>query len=300
MFGYVLPSREKLTEEEQAGFQSMYCGLCHTLREEYGFAASLILNYDLTFLAVLLSPGELPETRCRRCAAHPCKGRCAAEKTAALKKAAACSVILAYWQVRDGLADSRGWKKLKYRLAELALHRAYAMAAQDCPGFDRATREQLSCLAELERNRCETLDEPADAFALLLAGVSEELDDPMQRRIYRELLYHMGRWIYLVDAADDLKKDFASGNYNPLIGRYGLTEGVLDEETKRAFAATLDDSVRQMAAAFELWDFGCWTALLRSTFYEGLYQVGHAVLAGTFHRTKRNPTHEITQTEDEV
>ena len=115
MFGYVLPSRDRLTEEELAGFQSMYCGLCHTLREEYGFAASLILNYDLTFLAVLLSPGDMPQSRCRRCAVHPCKGRCAAEKTDALKKAAACSVILAYWQVRDGLADSRGWKKSGFR-----------------------------------------------------------------------------------------------------------------------------------------------------------------------------------------
>ncbi len=294
MFGYVLPSREKLTEEEQAAFQSVYCGLCHTLREEYGFAASMILNYDLTFLAVLLSSGEEPKSRCRRCAAHPCKGRCAAEKTAALKKAAACSVILAYWQIRDGLSDSRGWKKIKYRLAELALRRAYAMAAQDCPVFDRETRAQLSRLAELERAGCDTLDEPADAFAVLLAGVSEELDDPMQRRIYRQLLYHMGRWIYLVDAADDLKKDFESGNYNPLIRRYGLTEATLDGETKQAFAATLDTSVRQMAAAFELWDFGCWTALLRSTFYEGLYQVGSAVLAGTFHSVKRNSTEEKT------
>ena len=104
----------------------------------------------------------------------------------------------------------------------------------------------------------------------------------------------------MVDAADDLKKDFENGNYNPLIGRYDLTEGVLDEEQKAAFAATLDHSVRQMAAAFELWDFGCWTALLRSTFYEGLYQVGGAVLAGTFHREKRNVTLKRKQTEDRL
>ena len=120
MFGYVLPSRDKLTEEEQAGFQAMYCGLCHTLRERYGFAASMILNYDLTFLAVLLSEGSEPEVRCRRCAAHPCKGRCAAKRTTALEKAAACSVILAYWQIQDGIADSRGWKGLKYRVVAIS------------------------------------------------------------------------------------------------------------------------------------------------------------------------------------
>ena len=299
MFGYVLPSRERLSGEEQAAFQAMYCGLCHALREEYGFAASLILNYDLTFLAVLLSPGETPAVRCRRCAAHPCKGRCAAEKTAALRKAAACSVILAYWQLRDGAADSGGLKGLKSRLAARFLRRAYRKAAADCPAFDEATRRQLAVLGELERSRCETLDEPADAFALLLAGVAEELEDERQRRVYRQLLYHMGRWIYLVDAADDLKKDCESGNYNPLLLRYGLTEGKLTEETKAAFAATLDQSVRQMAAAFELWDFGCWTALLRSTFYEGLYRVGSAVLAGTFHKRTRG-SDQSKDTEDRV
>lgn len=287
MFGYVLPSREKLTEEERAGFQAMYCGLCHTLRERYGFAASMILNYDLTFLAVLLSEGEEPEIRCRRCVAHPCKGRCAAEKTAALEKAAACSVTLAYWQIRDGVVDSKGMKRLKYRMAELLLRGAYRKAAADCPGFDEATRAQLARLDELEKSGCETLDEPADAFALLLAGVAAELEDPVQQRVYREMLYHMGRWIYLVDAADDLEKDYKSGSYNPLIPRYGLTEGKLNETAKRDFAMTLDRSVQSMAAAFELWDFGCWTALLQSTFYEGLYQVGHAVLAGEFHKAKR-------------
>ncbi len=300
MFGYVLPARERLTEEQQAGFQSMYCGLCHTLREEYGFAASLILNYDLTFLAVLLSPGDAPASRCRRCAAHPCQGRCAAEKTAALKKAAACSVILAWWQVQDGVADSRGIKRLKYRLAALALRRAYRRAEKDCPAFDGETRAQLAALAALERSRCDTLDEPADAFARLLAGVAAELDDPVQRRVYRELLYHMGRWIYLVDAADDLHRDWESGNYNPVALRYGLSDGTFTDESKAAFSGTLDLSVRQMAAAFELWDFGCWTALLRSTFYEGLYQVGNAVLAGTFHPRKRRGQAERKQTEDRL
>ena len=287
MFGYVLPSRQKLTEEERAGFQAVYCGLCHTLRERYGFAASMILNYDLTFLAVLLSDGEEGETSCRRCVAHPCKGRCAAKKTAALEKAAGCSVILAYWQVMDGIHDSRGWKGLKYRGAEIFLRKAYRKAAADHPTFDQATRTQLARLEELEENGCTTLDEPADVFAQLLAGVSAELDDPVQPRIYREMLYHMGRGIYLVDAADDLAKDYKNGNFNPLIPRYGLTEGKLTEEAKKDFAMTLDRSVQSMAAAFELWDFGCWTALLRSTFYEGLYHVGYAVLAGEFHRAKR-------------
>ena len=82
----------------------------------------------------------------------------------------------------------------------------------------------------------------------------------------------------------DLEKDAASGNYNPVALRYGLSGGKWTEESRRAFAKTLDHSVHMIATAFELWDFGCWHTLLEDTMYSGLFQVGHAVLNGTFRR----------------
>ena len=71
MFGYVLPSRDRLDERERERFRAVYCGLCHTLRERYGFAASLLLNYDFTLLAILLSSGDEESCAVRRCAVHP-------------------------------------------------------------------------------------------------------------------------------------------------------------------------------------------------------------------------------------
>ena len=103
-----------------------------------------------------------------------------------------------------------------------------------------------------------------------------------RRRVLEQMLYHLGRWVYLVDAADDLKKDAASGNYNPVALRYGLTDGVWTEEARQSFAATLDHSIHMMATAFELWDFGVWTPVLETTLYTGLFRVGKAVLDGTF------------------
>ena len=58
-----------------------------------------------------------------------------------------------------------------------------------------------------------------------------EVDDPIRRRVLEQILYHLGRWVYLVDAADDLKKDAASGNYNPVALRYGLKDGVWTPES---------------------------------------------------------------------
>lgn len=103
----------------------------------------------------------------------------------------------------------------------------------------------------------------------------------MKRRVLAQLLYHLGRWVYLVDAADDLAKDFASGSYNPLICRYGLTGGELTEEAREGLTVSLDHSIRLMAAAYELWDFGVWSPIIRATVYEGLFLVGRAVLEGT-------------------
>ena len=193
------------------------------------------------------------------------------------------SVILAYWQLRDGVADHGFWKSLLYRLLSRLLYRAYRRAAALRPEFDRTARLQLDKLAQLETDRIPALDPAADAFAILLSAAAEEVDDPVRRRVLEQLLYHLGRWVYLIDAADDLQKDAASGNYNPVALRYGLTDGVWTEESRHAFANTLDHSIHMMTTAFELVDFGCWRHLLEATFYHGLFRVGRAVLDGTFH-----------------
>ena len=145
------------------------------------------------------------------------------------------------------------------------------------------------------------MDEASDAFAVLLGSVAGEVDDPVRRRVLEQLLYHLGRWVYLVDAADDLKKDAANGNYNPVALRFGLSNGIWTPQSRGEFALSLDHSIRMMATAFELWDFGVWTPILETTIYQGLFHVGKAVLDGTFRtgyreeeRKKRKKVEEST------
>ena len=120
MFGYVRPSDRRLSEQEREAFRAAYCGLCHALGKRYGLAGRMILNYDLTFLAMVLSDGA-GRTECRRCAIHPVKGCPCAEGDPALNTAADMSVILTYWQLRDGVADHGFWGGLKYRVASALL-----------------------------------------------------------------------------------------------------------------------------------------------------------------------------------
>ena len=223
MFGYVRPSVRDLPEEELDRFRAMYCGLCHTLSRRYGQAARFILNYDFTYLAILLSDGTAGAQGAGRCYTSPIKKRPFLEPTAAMELAADESVILAYWQLRDGVEDHAWASGLKYRTGARLLESAYKRAAALRPEFDQAVCRQLQLLSALEQAKDPSMDRAADSFAVLLSSAAEELTDPVRKRIMEQILYHLGRWIYLIDGADDLKKDAESGNYNPVALRYGLT-----------------------------------------------------------------------------
>lgn len=286
MFGYVLPASDRLTAAQQQCFEGAYCGLCHVLGRRYGMAGRMILNYDLTFLAMLLSDGRAGGCT-KRCVIHPMKGRVCACGDSAFDLAADMSVILTWWQMQDGIADHGFWRGLKYRAAALLLRRAYQKARALRPAFDESTRRHLWELSRLEQENASSIDAAADTFAQLLAAAADETPDPVKCRVLSQLLYHLGRWIYLVDAADDLKKDVKSGSYNPLPLRYRFSGDTLPDGARRELAQTLDSSIRAMAAAFALWDFGVYGPVIESTVYQGLYAVGTAVLDGTFHRKKQ-------------
>ena len=275
MFGYMRPAAQRLTEEQQQRYEGAY-----------GLAGRMILNYDLTFLAMLLSEGTAE--RCtKRCLIHPVKGRPCACGGSAFELAADMSIILTWWQIQDGIADHGFFGGLKYRAASLLLRRAYRRARALRPAFDESTRRHLEKLSELEKENCPSLDAAADTFARLLADAAHEVAQPVKRRVLEQMLYHLGRWVYLVDAADDLKNDVKTGSYNPLPLRYALPGDTLTDTARQALAQTLDGSIRAMAAAFELWDFGDYGPVIESTVYEGLYAVGTSVLEGTFRRETR-------------
>lgn len=299
MYGYVRPPLGALPEEETERFRCIYCGLCHTLGKRYGLAARFILNYDFTFLAILLSEPGYTDISKAKCLVSPFRKKSFQRANSALELAADESVILAYWQLRDGVADHDWLHGLKYRGVSGILEPAYRRAAAIRPEFDKRTRLQLERLRQLEEERCSSIDRAADAFAVLMEAAAREVDDPTRRRVLEQLLYHLGRWVYLADAADDLKKDAVSGNYNPVALRFGLEDGIWTADARREFAATLDHSIHMMATAFELWDFGVWTPLLESTLYTGLFQVGKAVLDGTFQAVRRGRIRKNHKNEEE-
>ena len=126
MFGYIRPSQNRLSAHDQELFESAYCGLCHELGRKYGFSARFVLNFDFTFLAILLSEAGEPACSSCRCIAHPCKARCVMQHAVSLETAADHSIVLAWWQLRDHIADHGLFRSIPYRLSSLFLRRAFA------------------------------------------------------------------------------------------------------------------------------------------------------------------------------
>lgn len=287
MFGYVRPLKGELKVREYERFKAVYCGLCHSLRRRCGFAARFVVNFDFTFLAMLLSEAENPCWTYRRCIASPFKKKCCHCSDPALDVAADYSVILAYWKLKDAVADEGCLKSLGSRLSLLLLRTAYRKAARNSPGFDELTRTKLSELSGLEREHCESIDIPADKFANILKGAARGAGTEEHRRILSQIFYHTGRIVYILDAVDDLSKDFETGSYNPLIRRYSLTEGKLSPEAGSAVRLTLRHSENLLSSAFELLPTGPWSDIISNIIYEGIPWVTEKVFSGEWHGARR-------------
>lgn len=277
MFGYVRPCQPELKCRDFDRYRAAYCGLCQSLRRRYGLLAPMFLSYDLTFLALLLWGEEESFRSCPgRCHVKPWAKRAMCPMGPTLELAADESVILTWWKLRDSVDDEKGWKKLTARMLSLLLRPAYRKAAGARPEFDVSVRTRLEMLARLEREKCPSIDRPADAFASLLRDAA-----PGEDRVVGEILYHVGRWIYLADARDDLEQDRQEGAYNPLLLRYGLQ---VDDESLKD---TMTHSLELAQAAFQLGSFGARTPILENILYLGLPLVQKAVFDGSWSQIKK-------------
>ncbi len=292
MYGYVRPLKSELKVREHEAFRSVYCGLCHSLRERCGVAASFVVNFDFTFMAMLLSEAEAPCVRYRRCMASPFRRKCCHCKDPALDEAAYYSVILAWYKLRDSVRDDGLWKRLRSRVCMLLLRRGYRKASARAQGFEACVRENLDRLSALEKAGSDSLDAAADCFAGILCAAAGCVKDDARKRILSQLLYHTGRIVYILDAIDDLPEDRKTGNYNPLVPRFGLKDSALTEEVSQELDRTLCLSENAQRAAFELLPASPWTSILRNIVYEGLPWVKALVLQGKW-RNIRNIRKEI-------
>lgn len=290
MYGYVKTYTPELKVREQEYYRAIYCGLCRTMGRCTGQCSRMTLSYDFTFFALvrMALTGERPAIKRRRCGLHPLRRRPMAEPDGTLALCANLSAILVYHKTRDDVRDERGMKRTAATLVRPYMASIRRRAIQQGLGeADAAVADALRALCELEDACPPTVDEPADCFGNLLGEVLAHGLEGSQATLARKIGRHTGRWVYILDAADDFAADVKAGRYNPLACLYQdptkppMTE--LPEAKRQEIRTALLGELMEIECAFDLLDTSDnpdLGGLLANILYEGMPREAHRVLFG--------------------
>lgn len=214
MFGYVRINKMDLTFREFDYYKGYYCGLCKYLKENHGEVSRLSLNYDITFLIVILTALYKLDSDItyERCIANPLKKkmRIVNEIT---EYAASMNILLSYYKLEDNLYDDNGIKdKLAYELYKGKLKKAY----EKYPQKAEYIKQQLGNLRELEKQESKSMDKVSNIFGNLMGEIFVYKKDEYEQNL-RNIGFNLGKYIYILDAYEDLEEDNKKGRYNPFI-----------------------------------------------------------------------------------
>ncbi|NLI22088.1 MAG: hypothetical protein GX418_11165 [Clostridiales bacterium] len=262
MFGYVTINPAELGERNRLRYQAFYCGLCRTLQRRYGNLGRATLSYDLTFLLILLSSLYEPQEKCTsgRCLPHPVKKRDGVENELS-GYCADMNIALAYHKCRDDWADDRNLiSRAEAGLLEKAYRQVEARYPEKCAAIERCLKD----IGTLEQEKSLEPDAPANLTARMLGEIYLYRGDYWSAPL-RVIGEGLGRFIYLMDAYDDLPADLKRRRYNPL-AKYHDQEG---------YESLVRDSLTLVIAectqAFEMLPLVQDVEILRNILYSGVW-----------------------------
>ena len=229
MLGYVTADKPELKMIEYEIYSGYYCGICKSIGRRYGQLPRMVLSYDAAFLALLmagLSPEVDDHTR-EHCLVHPIKKKTIISNEA-IEYAADVMLILAWYKLLD---DAQDEGKIYAKTATATLKGIYRKLEVARPELCMKVREHLADLTELENAKCDNLDQAAEEFAKIMEAILDEAPVPegfKEGAAMKSIGYHLGKWIYLIDAVDDIEENIESGAYNPLLYRFNYQPGEED------------------------------------------------------------------------
>ncbi|MBR6642665.1 MAG: hypothetical protein IKL28_03275 [Lachnospiraceae bacterium] len=262
MFGYVTVNKEELKIKEWNRYHAYYCGLCHSLKEVAGTKARLTVSYDMTFLTLLLDDlydCEKQEGECR-CVVHPVKkhGYC---KSPASVYAAKMNLLLCYDNLMDDWMDE---KNAASALAAATLRRARMRIAKEYPRQAKAVEQYIEKIHACEEKREPNLDVAAGFTGEMLGELFCWKEDEWQKDL-RGMGFYLGKFIYLMDAYEDMEKDKKKGNYNPFLLSRGMQKNEeLAEQCLTMMAAGAAEYFERLPLVENL-------EILRNILYAGIW-----------------------------
>lgn len=266
MFGYITIAGEALSVDRQARYRSFYCGLCHTLGRRFGTVGRMTLSNDATFLYLLLSSLYEPEEESGflRCVPHPIKPHGYVYNSLA---AYCCdmNIALAYHKCLDDWQDDGS---LIGRAEAQLLKTGYEGLCERYPEKCRLIEETLHTMGAMEKSGNATLDDMANASAKMLGAIYRYQEDLWSDSLQR-IGQGLGRFIYLMDAFEDLGKDMRKNRFNPL-------KAIHEQEDYQAFVKeSLTLLIAECTDAFETLPLVQDMDILRNILYAGCWTRYH-------------------------
>lgn len=284
MFGYVKVCKPELRVREYEEYKAVYCTLCKTLGKEYGVLSRGLLSYDATFYVLLRECALQAATPCckkGRCRFNPLK-KCGYYDNPAesYREAAALTVLMSYQKVLDNIADGKGFKKFAARLCKPFLRGKYKKAKEKYPFFAEQIETAMQKQAALEAENCTCADRAAEPSAKALEMIfSHGLENDETRRVVSRVAYCVGRWVYLMDAYDDMRADLKSGAYNPFLAKYGVADenALVSNKVQEPILRSLYMTENEAAVSFDLLSGTVHRGVLENILRDGIQTATEAV-----------------------
>jgi len=211
MFGYVVANSDELKVKEWKEYQAFYCGLCQSLRKRHGIKGQITLNYDCVFIAILLTGLYEPKTSESKkfCALHPTSKRTVLNNEM-LDYVSDIDIMLAYHNLKDGWQDEKNVLKwLSYK----TLESDYKRMNQTYSRQEKAIETYMIELNKVQDREDENLDAAANLTGKMMGELLVYKEDEWASYL-RKIGFYLGKFIYLMDAYDDLEDDCKKGQYN--------------------------------------------------------------------------------------
>lgn len=261
MFGYIVANKGALNEQQLERYRGCYCGLCWALKERHSMLCRLTLNFDMTFLIIMLSSMYEPESEngAASCVVHPTKKH-PYWKNEFSGYAADMNISLAYYNCVDDWKDDKDLVKL---LQSKILKSHFERVKDSYPRQVKAIEDSMKSISELEASGNKNPDAASNCFGELMGELFVYHED-MFASGFRAFGQSLGRFIYMMDACVDLEKDKKHGSYNPLL--------LLDEEPDdEQILLTLKVLIGDCTGKFEKLPLVQDVDIMRNVLYSGVW-----------------------------
>lgn len=269
MLGNIMVNSEELKGKEFKVYRQFYCGVCQDLRDEYGQPARLTLTYDCVFLSVLLTAlyEEQVKEQTGPCLVHPFDTKKIRFRNKYTAYAADLCILLTYHNLMDDWLDE---KKKRSIAAAAMLKKAYKKTAAKYPRQVKAIRRYIGSLHMVEKENSKDLDRASSLTGHLFEELYDIAGDVWSPDL-RQIGFYLGKFIYLMDAYEDVEKDMKTGSYNPFIQMFG--EDGFDEKAREILLMIATGAAR----AFERLPIVQYADILRNVLYSGIWVKYHEV-----------------------